>query len=424
AQTVPNARSLPYQNELRQDLSKQFIAANTQVQVLSAKLKALETARQSLATQTGRLPVISRQYENLQRELKIATEQLSKFRQKREELTINAARQEVPWELTALPAVKKVSSSSVVGDLALGAIAGLLLGVGAALLVETKNDVIYSLKGLREELNLPILGMIPNRSKETEPIDPESESKQMGDGKFLEEKGVISSLHKGNRRKDRYRFSPFIESFRALNSQLRLLNPDAPIRSLVVSSAIPHEGKTTVAIQLAQAAAAMGQRVLLVNADLRKPSLHNIVDRHDREVLDGLTDVIAGATKLMDTVQLLPGEQNLYVLLAGSVALDPTSILSSKKMQELIQNCAHNFDLVIYDTVPLSFADSLLLIPQTDGLLMVTRLGKVDRTALRNALRTLEVSKVTVLGTVVNMVDEPGIAANYGQNSTKRKVRS
>jgi polysaccharide biosynthesis transport protein len=425
SQAVPNARSLPYQNELRQDLSKQFIAAATQVKVLDAKLQALETARQSLAAQTGKLPVISRQYENLQRQLKIATEQLSKFLQKREELTINAARQEVPWELTALPAVKKVSSSSLVGDLALGTIAGLLLGMGAALLVEKKNDVIYSLKDLREELNLPILGMIPNRNKETESIDPESEFKEIGDGTFLEEKGAISAPNQtGTHRTDCYRFSPFIESFRALNSQLRLLNPDAPIRSLVVSSALPHEGKTTIAIQLAQAAVAMGQRVLLVNADLRKPSLPTLVDRHNKDTIEGLTDVIAGTTKLMDTVQQLPGETNLFVLLAGSVALDPTSILSSKKMQELIQNCDHNFDLVIYDTVPLSFADSLLLIPQTDGLLMVTRLGTVDRAALRNALRTLDVSKLAVLGTVVNMVDDPGIVANYGQDSKKRKVRS
>jgi polysaccharide biosynthesis transport protein len=425
-QTVPNAQSLPYQNNLRQDLSKQFIAASTQVQVLEAKLKALETARQSLASQTGKLPVISRQYENLQRQLKITTEQLSKFLQKREELTINAARQEVPWELTALPGVQKVSSSSLVSNLALGGIAGLIFGIGAALLVEKKNDVIYSLKDLREELNLPILGMIPNRDKEVESIDPQQESDAMPDVKFLQDKGVISAIHGDNPRQGNpYRFSPFIESFRALNSQLRLLNPDAPIRSLVVSSALPDEGKTTIAIQLAQAAAAMGQRVLLVNADLRKPSLQTLVDRHNnKDVLDGLTDVIAGTTKLMDTVQLLPGETNLFVLLAGSVALDPTSILSSKKMQELIKNCEHNFDLVIYDTVPLNFADSLLLIPQTDGLLMVTRLGKVHREVLRSSLRTLEVSKVAVLGMVVNMVDDRRIKASYGKNTSKRKVRS
>mgnify|MGYP001788375742 FL=1 len=116
-----------------------------------------------------------------------------------------------------------------------------------------------------------------------------------------------------------------------------------------------------------------------------------------------MTDIIAGKAELMDTVQLLPGEENLYVLLSGSIALDPTSILSSKKMRSLMRKCLHNFDLVIYDTVPLNFADSLLLIPQTDGLLMVSRLGRINREVLRNSLRTLEVSKVAVLGLVVNM---------------------
>ena len=181
------------------------------------------------------------------------------------------------------------------------------------------------------------------------------------------------------------------------------MSPDVPIRSLVIGSSLSDEGKTTIAIQLAQAVAAMGQRVLLVNTDLRKPSLYNLVDRENNTLINGLTDIIAGKAELMDTVQLLPGEENLYVLLSGSIALDPTSLLSSKKMQLLMRNCRRNFDLVIYDTVPLNFADSLLLIPQTDGLLMVTRLGKINRDVLRNSLRTLEVSKVTVLGLVVNM---------------------
>ena len=164
-------------------------------------------------------------------------------------------------------------------------------------------------------------------------------------------------------------------------------------------------GGLCLAIQLAQAAAAMGQRVLLVNADLRKPSLQTLVGEHDRhDLIHGLTDAIVGSAELMDIVRLLPGEENLYILLSGSIALDPTSLLSSKKMRDLMRKCEDNFDLVIYDTVPLNFADSLLLIPHTDGLLMVTRLGKIHREVLRNSLRTLEVSKVAVLGLVVNMI--------------------
>ncbi len=397
AQSIPNAQSLPYQNALRQDLSKQFITVATQVKVLEAKLQGLNEASQALSIETGQLPVISRQYENLQRQLKIATEQLSKFLQKREELMISAARQEVPWDLIASPSVSEISSSGLAKDLALGSILGLLLGTGVAVLVDKMNNVIYSLKDLREELNLAILGMIPEREDERKSLNHEHTTKEKELVPLQSEEDDISTS-------TYYRFSPFIESFRALNSQIRLLRPDAPIRSLVISSSLPDEGKTTISIQLAQAAAAMGQRVLLVNADLRKPSLPTLVDRrNNNDFIPGLTDIMAGTAELMDAVQLLPGEENLYILLSGSVALDSTSILSSKKMKDLMKSCEHNFDLVIYDTVPLNFADSLLLIPQTDGLLMVTRLGKVHREVLRNSLRTLEVSKVSVLGLVVNM---------------------
>ena len=405
SRSIPNVQSLPYQNALRQDLSKQFITVATQVQVLEAKLKKLNESSQMLAQETSQLPLISRQYENIQRQLKIATEQLSKFLQKREELMINAARQEVPWELIASPSVKEASSSNLVTELLLSSIVGSLLGTGVALLLETKNNIIYSLRDLNQELTISILGMIPKR---------EDEQKALNNDPMLKTKSLssMSTDEEERNTKTRYQFSPFIESFRALNSQIRLLSPDLAIRSLVISSSLPDEGKTTVAIQLAQAAVAMGQRVLLVNADLRKPNLK--IPRHsNNDLIYGLTDIIAGTSELMDTVQLLPGEENLYILLPGSVALDPTSILGSKKMHDLMGKCHHNFDLVIYDTVTLNFADPLLLIPQTDGLLMVTRLGKVDREVLRNSLRTLEVSRVSVLGLVVNMIKDSQSSGAY-----------
>ncbi len=396
SQVVPDAQSLPYQNALRQDLSKQFLAAATNIQVLEAKLKGLNAASQSLASETEKLPVISRQYENLDRQLKTTTEQLNKFLQKREDLKISAARQEVPWELISAPSVRTIPSAGLAKDIAMGSVLGLMLGTLLALLVDKMNDVIYSLKDLREELNIPILGVIPHRDNEQKSLPEKTPTERVRD-----------NANSQNNALGQYRFSPFIESFRALNSQIRLLSPDAPIRSIVVSSSLPDEGKTTISIQLAQAAAAMGQRVLLVNTDLRKPSLQTLVDPHsNHDCIPGLTDIIAGTTELMDTVHLLPGEENLYILLAGSISLDPTSILSSKKMQNLMEKCQHNFDLVIYDTVPLNFADSLLLIPHTDGLLMVNRLGKVHREVLRNSLRTLTVSRVAVLGLVVNMATE------------------
>jgi polysaccharide biosynthesis transport protein len=394
SQRTADAQALPYQNGLRQDLSKQFISAATQVQVLEAKLNGLNLANQKISIQTGQLPIISRQYENLQRRLKTATEQLSKFLQKREELMINAARQEIPWELIAPPSVKAVSSSGLVKDLFLGLSIGSLLGAGIAILREKMNDVIYSVKDLREELNLSVLGMIP---------DINEKRKLLNSKKNRKEKLPTS-----------YQFSPFTESFRALNSQIRLLRPDSPIKSLVISSALPDEGKTTIALHLAQAAAAMGQRVLLVNADMRKVNPQKSANNN---LIEGLTDVIAGTTHLMDAIQLLPGEDNLYILPAGSTVIDPTSLLGSNKMRNLMEICKHNFDLVIYDTVPLIFADSLLLIPQTDGLLMVTRLSRVHREDIRNSLSMLDISRVTVLGLVVNMAS--GVSSSKNPPSVK-----
>jgi polysaccharide biosynthesis transport protein len=413
ADSTVNVQSLPYQNALRQDLSKQFIAAANQVQVLEAKLNGLKLASQTLAVQTSQLPIISRQYENLQRRSKLATDQLSKFSQKREELMINAARQEVPWELIASPVVRGIGSSSLLNDMILGLVVGLLSGTGIALFLDKMNDVIYSAKDLPEELNISILGMIPKQKNEYKALKDNS--------KPSKNEEVVSLVSGANevRMKTHYQFSPFIESFRALNSQIRLLSPNSPIRSLVVSSSVPGEGKTTVAIHLAQAAAAMGQRVLLVNADLRKVTPPDLTDQNNN-VIQGLTDVIVGGSQLMDTVKLFPGKENLYVLPAGSTVLDSTSLLGSKKMRDLMKTCQENFDLVIYDTVPLNFADSLLLIPQTDGLLMVTSLGKVRREDLRKSLNTLEISKVHILGLVINMVNE--FSSQKARNSTVEVV--
>lgn len=401
SQSVTDIKSLPYQNSLRQDLSKQFVSTAIQVQALEAKLSGLVSVRQVLARQTEQVPVISRQYENLQRQLKISTEQLSKFLQKREDLMISAARQEVPWELIASPTVREISSSSLIQNSSLGLVLGLLLGSGVALLLERMNNIIHSLNDLRDEIKIPILGMIPKNENEKESI-----FKTYGLNNSSETN--ISLQEKSNLvQKARYQFSPFLEAFRALNSQIRLLRPDSPIQSLVVSSSLPDEGKSTIAIHLAQAAAVMGQKVLYVDADFRKPSLQDLVSsQNEQESNNGLANVIVGSAQLMDTVQEVSGNENLYILEKGSIASDPSSLLSSKRMADVMMECQLHFDLIIYDSVPLIFADSLLLIPQTDGLLMVTRIGKINREVLQKSLRVLEISNVSVLGLVVNMVDQ------------------
>jgi polysaccharide biosynthesis transport protein len=401
ASTVPNAKDLPFQSSLRQGLNKQYLDVAIQLQVLESQQKALNTNRQALVRQNIQVPLISRQYEDLQRKLKLSSDQLSKFLQVRQDLMISSARQEVPWEIIATPQVRQVEASSLPVAIALGTVLGAIIGTGIALLLESINNVIYTVKDLRTEIGISILGMIPRQVSLPKPMANAEE--------FDREWNV------------RYRFSPFIEAFRSLNSQIRLLRPDYPIHSIVISSSLPEEGKTTVATQLARAAAAMGQRVLLIDTDLRKPSLQALIAQ---ENVGGLTDVITGGLDMMDAIQVLPEEENLHILFAGSVALDPTSLLGSKKMSQLMEACRKKFDLVIYDATPLSFADSLLLIPQTDGLLMVAQLGRIHRETLRNTMRTLEIARIPMLGVVANMVSDAQFSAGmpYGINKDRVKM--
>jgi capsular exopolysaccharide synthesis family protein len=184
--------------------------------------------------------------------------------------------------------------------------------------------------------------------------------------------------------------------------QPQLCQPDEPIRSLAISSSVPADGKSTVAIHLAQAAAAMGQRVLLVDADLRRPQVHV---RTDLPNVWGLSNVISSEINVDDVIQRSSMEDNLFVLTAGTIPPDPTRLLCSKKMRNLVERFQATFDLVIFDTPPLlGLADAKLLATHTDGIVMVVGLGKTDRSVLTEVLYGLKMSRARVLGLVANGV--------------------
>lgn len=414
---IADASALPYQNSLRQGMSKQFVDAAIQLQVLEAKRQGILGAQASLQQKMKQLPSISRQYENLQRKLTIANDTYRKFLEKREELLINAARNEVPWELLGKASVSAESSASLPRDLALGTMLGLLLGVGIAILLDKTNDAIHSLQDLRSELNRPILGIIPfHRQLEESPFLPTEhdglakevelyplESREQPVSLLNNEQFSLANWTNFKSKKvSEYSYSPFLEAFRSLYSQLHLLNPDLPISSLVISSCSPQEGKTTTSMHLAQAAAAMGRKVLLVDADLRAPSLSRILNLPNSP---GLSDLMATEGNLQSTIHPLPGTENLFVLTAGMLPSDPTRILASQKMHKLMGVFDEQFDLVIYDCPPLNLADPTIIAPQTDGLMVVAQLGSVPRSLLKESLRMLEIAQIPILGVVANGIE-------------------
>lgn len=386
--------------------------AETILQKVKSELRALEDNDRILAETERRLkqqlqvlPAVARQYDDLQRELQIATESLNKNVAKLDGLRIDAAQQDVPWDLIAPPIAVQAPKAGRKTQL-LTAIVGLVLGIGVGTLLEILNNVFHKPEEIEEDTRLPLLGVIPyskklkklerqeaTKPKKLIPIAVGSASSQTDSGTFTIANRVPAEHY--------HTSDKVLEAFRSLYAKIRLLSPDLAIHSLVIGAATPGEGKSTIAVHLAKTAAAIGQRVLLVDANMRSPQIHTKLRLPN---LCGLSEAIASDISLNDAIQAAE-DDNLFVLTAGSLPQDPIKLLSSKKMHSLMEQFQDFFDLVIYDTPPLvGLADGNILAAQTDGLVMVVKLDKTDRATVMKALDSFKMSGSAVLGVVANGV--------------------
>jgi succinoglycan biosynthesis transport protein ExoP len=384
---------------LEQEGDRTQAEASSAVRELEARNRILAQTEELLRQRVQRLSVVSRQYSDIQQELKIATDNLNQFLTKREALRIDAGQRKTPWQILTPPLEPQRSSGNMKQTGALGAVLGLLLGVGTALVLEKLSNVLRTPEDAAEIAKLPILGAIPFNSslEDKQPALVKTTSAP-------EFATIVSQVHQKlgglPSKQNPYISSPFLEAFRSLHTNIRLLNPDAILRSLVISSALAGDGKTTVALYLAQAAAALGQRVLLVDTDLRFPQLHTQLQLPN---VYGLSTVVAAEIEFEQAIQQSPLEPNLFVLTAGHIPPDPTRLLSSKRMQQLMQQWEEFYDLVIYDTPPLlGLADAKLLTANTDGIILTVGLNRTKNTALIQTLEGLRLSSVTPLGIVAN----------------------
>jgi polysaccharide biosynthesis transport protein len=344
------------------------------------------------------LATVNRDYDYIQQQLKIATDNYGQFITKQQALEIEKAQKLQPWKLLdpQLTEAKKPAAvvDSAKRNLLLGGMLGLLLGAGAALVVDKLSNVFYTSKDVKDTTYLPLLGTIPLR------------------------KELASLQDSGHQKPD---IAAFFEVFRSLYTNILLLGSDTPIRSLVISSATPGDGKSTVALYLALAAAAMGHRVLLVDANMRCPTLHKRVGVMN---IQGLTDIISSDLDWSNVIERSPIEDNLYALSAGPIPPDPVRLLASQKMQDLMNDLQNSFDFVIYDTPPVvGFADANLLAANTNGMVLVAGLGKLKRTVFQQALEELQVSGTPILGFVANKSKDAAPASHtYYQQYYKQRM--
>ncbi|MBE9008696.1 polysaccharide biosynthesis tyrosine autokinase [Pseudanabaenaceae cyanobacterium LEGE 13415] len=383
--------------EAQRVLGNQMAKIGTDISVLQTRRQLLNRADAFWNGEMQRLPVLARIYTDLERERTVATDSLTRLLGTRENLQVQAAQKDVPWQLLTPPSRPGQPIDSPQRNIVLGALAGLLLGTGVAILSDRFDRRIRRVSDIKKISKLPILGNIPHEMAIPRPRTMPAVLKNLQDRTST----------------DFSQDGAFTEAFRSLYTNLSLLNTNHPLRSIVVSSPTAGDGKTTVAVNLAQAAAAMGQRVLLIDADLRNPQLAERLEvNNDR----GLTELVAQNLNPQEVIQRMEamvsvgggdepslGQTNFSILTAGRMPLDPTRLLSSQKMQRLNDYFKAMYDLVIFDAPPaLNYADSSLLAPHTNGMLVVAGVGKTDQTDLRQMLDALQTARVPVLGMVAN----------------------
>lgn len=276
-------------------------------------------------------------------------------------------------------------------NLILGLIFGLAAGLAYAFIRNALDNTVKTVQELDRLATAPSLGLVI--------FDPNAKTR------------VLSALDPT---------SAHSEGYRTIRTNLQFINVDDPVRAMVVTSAAPGDGKTTVACNLAIAVAQSGKSVCLVESDLRRPRVAEYLQISSGV---GLTEVLAGQAKLSDALQPW-GKGLLHVLPPGSLPPNPSELLGSQQMAQVIATLKSQFDVVILDTPPLlAVSDAAVLASQADGAVVVVRYGKSSREAIRHAIGSLEQIDAKILGTVLNAVPaKRGRGYGYGYGYTDHKA--
>ena len=266
----------------------------------------------------------------------------------------------------------------------IGLLVGLLLGMGFVVLREQLDDSVHDAVTIETKLGLALLGIIPMVKKK-------------------EQRTTLALLAVDDPR------SMFAEAYRSMRTALQFSTAEGAPRRLMVTSSVKGEGKSTTALALAINFAQLGERVLLIDADLRNPSLHKAVSRSNE---NGLSTYLSGDTRMVELIQTVD-IPNLAVMTAGRHPPNPVDLLMGPRLMELFERAeAMGFERIVIDAPPiLGIADSIVLGNQVQNILFVVKSGETRLSSIRDALRRLRLSGLVPLGVALTRV---GSTSSYG----------
>jgi capsular exopolysaccharide synthesis family protein len=281
-----------------------------------------------------------------------------------------------------------------VQNLLLGLMFGLGVGIGLAFVIEALDNTLKTQTDVEQVLGTPVLGLVPviAGAAAGEPVRGEDNLRERDLSVFLDPKSVAA------------------ECCRSIRTNILFMSPDRPLRTMVVTSPSPQEGKTTTAINLGITMAEAGGRVLIVDTDMRRPRLHRSFGVPNQT---GISTVIVGKATLEEAVKRTD-VPNLDVLTCGPVPPNPSELLHTDRFAAVLADCARLYDRIILDSPPTSaVTDPAVLGNLADGVVLVIKAGDTTREAALHAGRQLATAKARLFGVVVNAIDFSNPAYGY-----------
>jgi non-specific protein-tyrosine kinase len=285
-----------------------------------------------------------------------------------------------PAAVSTVPVSPKTSRNTL-----LAVVAGMLLAAGAVFAIDTLDDTVKNPEEIRRKFNLPILGMIAWHEQ-------------------IHEKPIVLAEPR----------SPTAEAFRSLRTNITFASVDTPLRRIMITSPTPQDGKTTISANLAVVLAQGEKKVILLDADLRRPYIHHKFGLFNRF---GLTNLFVDSLNGFESVTQFNSVANLGLITTGPLPPNPAELLSSIKMTHILDLLNKEYDLVLVDTPPLlSVTDASALAPAMDGVIMVVKPGVTKISALQQSLEQLRAVGAHVLGVVLNEVNPSSRKYGYYYN--------
>ncbi|MEA5550922.1 polysaccharide biosynthesis tyrosine autokinase [Anabaena cylindrica UHCC 0172] len=374
--------------EIDINLTSELVETQTNIVSLSARDQTLAEKEKELRSQLKRFPSLLAYYNRILPQLQFSRERMEQLLRAEQQLRQELSKGGFNWEVVEDPQEGTQLGPDLKQNLLLGAVVGLMLGGIAAFIREASDDSVHTTAELEKQVAIPLLGTTPKLP----PAKPKESIIKLPFGKpEVLAPWTIQVLQS----------PPRWESLDLIYKNIELLNSVSDLKSLMVTSALPDEGKSALALGLAMSAARLHKKVLLIDANLRDPSLHKQLNLPNEQ---GLSTLLASDVDLPQQIGVqYSGSSYIDILTAGPIPIDPAHLLSSPRMMQLMKTFEENYDLVLIDSSSvLGLVDAMLTASSCRSVVMVASIGRVTRNNLAQA--TAMLSKLNLIGIVANGV--------------------